>query len=251
MVWSFYSVAANQSHALFQAMRSGVTNLYYVSAADLRNEIQLNHQLNAGDEILNGFFQTFPGPTTRVGYWIRATVGQNRSYVAEVSATPNPRPIGTAGLTFVGMRPDSQAALLASSSQIFEALVDSAQPPTLVSDGFFARYDARGEVVMAQVDNLPSQTEPEEFLSIAAALRPAFGTAQHVGTPGLAAHLTSFIATDRAVVLIGEGPKTLDTGTSTFRLAIANAWAPDKLIYVADFLSTNALLGGRVTVVAP
>ena len=112
---AFYSVLADQSHVLLQAMRNGVTNVFYVSAANLRNEIQLNHPLNADDELLaSQVGGLIPGPTvSRIGYWIRPAVGQITSYVAEISATPNPLR-RLAGRHFADIRHDMQAALLDS-----------------------------------------------------------------------------------------------------------------------------------------
>ena len=250
---TFYSVLADHSKVLLQASRNGVTNVYYVSTTDLRNEIQLNHPLNAGDELIaSQVGGVITSPTvSRIGYWVRPAVGQVTSYVAELSATPNPRPIGSPGLHFVLMRHDNQAALLESPTQIFEALIDSAQPAQLVCDCFNPRYDSRGDAVAAQVDNLPSPTNPEEYLTVAAAVRPTFGTTQHVGTPDLGAHFASFTATDRAVVLIGEGPKILFPPPQTVHMALANVWMPDKLIYLADFQSPLSLKSGRALVVDP
>jgi hypothetical protein len=250
---TFYTVLADQSKVLLRASRGGVTNVYYVSTTNLRNEIKLNHALDPGDElIVSQVGGIVTGPDiTRIGYFVRPTVGQVRSYVAEISATSNPRPVGAPGLSFAVMRPDNQAVLLESSEQIFEALVDSAQPPQLVCDGFNARYDSRGEAVTTQVFNPVTPTNPEEYLSVAAAVRPTFGTTRQVGSPDKAAHFSNFTGGDRAIVLIGEGPKFLFPPLPTFRMALVNVWAPDKLIYLADFVSPINLRSGRALVVDP
>ena len=75
---TFYSVLADHSKVLFQASRNGVTNVYYVSTTDLRNEVQLNHPLNAGDELIaSQVGGVITSPTvSRIGYWVRPAVGQ-------------------------------------------------------------------------------------------------------------------------------------------------------------------------------
>ena len=52
-------------------------------------------------------------------------------------------------------------------------------------------------------------------------------------------------------MLIGEGPKILFPPPPTVHMALANAWAPDKLIYLADFMSPLNLKSGRALVVDP
>ena len=90
------------------------------------------------------------------------------------------------------------------------------------------------------------------YLTVAAAVRPNFGTDQQVGTPGLAALFTSFTGTDRAISVIGEGPKVQPVPpVQSVRLALANAWAPDKLLYVTDLLTSRNQKGSRATLVDP
>ena len=136
---------------------------------------------------------------------------------------------------------------------LVESLVDSGDPPLLVTDSldaFNARYDARGDAILAQVAH--EDPPGNEYLTVGATVRPAFGSTQHVGSPDMSVRFTNFIATDRAIAFIGEGPLDQTQPFHSVRIALANAWAPDKLLYLADFVSTTQTIrGGRVQVVDP
>lgn len=249
-----YVLAPDQSRIMLVAERDGVTNLYYVSTANPRNEIRLNHALDPGDEIVADVPRF--GPTPRVAYTTApGGTGTHKTYIAEISATPNPRRLGSDEFVIGDVRPDGQAVLLLGSlpSRIVEQQVDSAQTPTLVGDTedyFNMRYDARGDALVSQVSH--EVTPGTIYLTIAAAVSPTFGTTQHVGTPDEAALFTNFTGTDRAILLMGEGPQVQPVPpVQTFRMAIANAWAPDKLLYVTDLITPRILMGGRGRVVDP
>jgi hypothetical protein len=242
-----YAVSADQSKILLTASRGSVTNLYYVSAANLRNEIRLNHVLNAGDQLSSTAFQlgaTVGGSpdAARVAYTIQPTSGPVQSYIAEVSATPNPRVLAPPGLRVDTLRPDNAAVLLETESQTltglqtFEKVIGSPDPPVFVADGI-GGYDATGDVIFMNVFHdapLPVRTSGVVF-------RPAFGTTLPVGVAGQVTLLSSAIAAGSPVAYFGQAPSG---GARLFRLALVNAWAPDKLLYPADFFSTHTLAGG-------
>jgi len=244
-----YAVSADQSRILLNAKRAGVVNLYYVNPANPRNEIRLNHALNAGDQLFSTAFQfgnTVGGSpdAARVGYSIQPASGPVQSYIAEVSASPNARVLAPPGLRVDFLRPDNAAALLETESltgtdiQTFEKIIDSANLPTLVGDGFVSsQYDATGNAMFMTQFHDP----PQPVRTTGSAVRPGFGTTQPIGTPGQVTLLLSVSAADRGVALFGEAPSG---GAKLFRMALVNAWAPDKLLYLTDFLSTQALKGG-------
>jgi hypothetical protein len=88
------------------------------------------------------------------------------------------------------------------------------------------------------------------FLTQWAATRPTFGTTRQIGTPGKAALITSFTGASRAIALIGEGPEVQAVpSVQTVRLAVANVWAPDKLLYLTDLLTPRNLKSSRGMIV--
>jgi Big-like domain-containing protein len=249
-----YSVSSDQSKIVLQAGINAVSNLYYVSGASPGTEIQLTPQLDSLAEIVSSVARF--GNVNRVAYTVQAPVGPTGEFVAEISATPNPRPLfGAPGGVAEAIRPDGQAVLLSgfSAPGLLEVLVDSGQPPTVVDSAqlpFNVHYDERGDAVMAQVfHDTPSGAV---YVTIGTAGRPTFGTLQQVGTPDLAALITVLSATDRAIVVVGEGPKVQPVPpVQSVRLALANAWAPDKLLYVTDLLTSRNQKGSRAALVDP
>lgn len=242
-----YAISADQSRILLNALRAGVTNLYYVNPANPRNEIRLNHTLNVGDQLFGTAYQrgdTVGGSAdgARVGYSVQPTSGPLQSYIAEVSATPNARVLGPPGLRVSALRADNAAALLETDSQTgtdfqtFECVIDSAQTPALVADGIVGGYDATGDAVLTLIFH----DAPQPVRTTGAALRPTFGTTHPVGTPGQVTLLTDVSGMDRGIVVMGESPQA----ANIFRMALVNVRAPDKLLYLADFYSTQTLKGG-------
>ena len=252
-----YQVAADQSKiVLWAGDGSSFTSMYYVSATNPRTEIRLTQQLAPDDEIFSSVARF--DNANRIAYLVgslQAASAIGGNFVAEISATPNPRPVGPADLGIEGMRPDGQAVLMSRSQPLglFEVLIDSMAAPTLVGDTeeiFNVRYDDRGDALIGQVfhDNSPAPG----FLTVSAAVRPAFGATQQIGTPGKAALFTNFTATDRAIAIIGEGPEVQPVPpVQSFRIALATAWAPDKLLYVTDLLTPRNQKGSRAALVDP
>jgi hypothetical protein len=249
-----YQVSADQSKiVLWGGVNSTFTSLYYVSTANPRVEIRLSQQLGPDDEIISSLVRF--GNANRIVYSINSLQPILGNYVAEIGAAPNPRRLGPPGLAIDEIRPDGQALMMTRAQPLglFEVMIDSMAPPTLVGDTedvFNLRYDDRGDALIGQVfhDNSPGFG----FLTQAAAVRPNFGTTQHIGTPGKASIFTSFTATDRGITFIGEGPEVQPLPPEqTFRLALANAWAPDKLLYVTDLLTLRSLKGARAAAVDP
>ena len=247
-----YSLAPDQSKIMLAAGINSITNLYYVSPADPGNEVRLNQQLDPGATIVADVVQF--ANANRVAYLVDSAVPPNGNFIAEIGATPNPRPVGPAGaFTVEAIRPDGQVVLFSRAAPlgIFEAQVDSNAAPTLVGDTedyFNFRYDDRGDALIAQ----DFHNVGNGYLTVAAAVRPTFGTIQHVGTPGKAALFTNFTGTDRAIAIIGEGPQVQPVPpVQSFRVALANAWAPDKLLYVTDLFTLRTLKGSRAALVDP
>ena len=253
-----YWVSPDQSKLVLYARREDSINLFYVSMADPRNEIRIHDELEPNDEIVSSVVQFgTPGGTARVAYSVSAeSVPILKNFVAEVSATPNRRALAPDGFLVEGMRPDGQAVALSGppGMGLVEQVVDSGLPPALIGDGleyFNVRYDARGDAIFSQVTN-PLPTPGDFYLSIGTAVRPAFGTIQHAGTPGTAALITNFTGVDRAIAIIGERPPVQPTPpVRSAPIAIVNAWAPDKLLYLSDLLTPQVLRSGRAQVVSP
>jgi hypothetical protein len=134
-----------------------------------------------------------------------------------------------------GFRPDGGALTYTKSGQVMEAAVDGSTPDQLIGAGIRASYDSTGNIVLLQ-QQLASGGIPTTYPALAVSVRGTFGTTQAVGTPVLAAHYVDVSGFDRGVAIIGEGPTT-GTPPTTAKLALINAMAPDKLIYLADFPS--------------
>jgi hypothetical protein len=253
----FYWVLEDQPRIVLFARRNDVINLYHVSPANPRNETRLNHLLAPGDVIVSSVVQLRSPPggslQARVAYSVRPEgILEAASYIAEIDPGPAPRRVGPPGYLVENIRPDGQAVLLSGVTGMVESLVDSTEAPVQVTDSLDAsnaRYDDRGDAILTQVfhENPPGNF----FVTVGAMARPAFGTTQHVGTPDRAAIFTNFLATGRAIAFIGEGPEVQPPIVRSFRIALVNAWAPDKLLYLADFVSTQPIRGGRLQVVDP
>ena len=217
--------------------RSGST---IVDALHLQTELPVSHTLGIGETLLESTISLPAGSGGELAGKSRrlhdadALLGF-RTYVAEVSATPNPRVVASSGARVIGFRPDNAALLFSRSGSVFESVIDSTTPEALVGAGGSGWYDSTGNVVLLK-QFLPSGGNPASYPALAAAVRGAFGTTQPVGTSVLAAHYVNVTAFDRAVVLMGEGSIT-GAAPSSARLALVNALAPDRLLYLADFQS--------------
>ncbi|HKT73570.1 MAG TPA: hypothetical protein VJQ47_11810, partial [Steroidobacteraceae bacterium] len=220
---SDYAVSQDQTRILLQAKRGGADGLYFVDATHLQTELLINQ---VGQTVVASTISLPPGnggsPTNaRVAYtdFLTANV-----YVAEVSAVPNPRLAAASGHV-IGLRPDDGAVLYWSSTNVFEATIDSGSPQ-LVGGGGNGWYDSTGNIVLLH-QSLPSGP------ALASTYRGSFGSTQPVGTPGMAANYTNASGFDRAVALIGEGPGP--TPPASVHLALVNALAPSNLFYLAAF----------------
>jgi hypothetical protein len=246
---SDYAISANQGSILIQGNRGGRQGLFFIDARQLQTELQVSHTLAFGESIAASTI-TLTGGTIggsvgqRVGYTVRTALLTNRAYVAEVSTTPNPREVATSA-EVVGLRPDDGALLYAKSGQIYERDLASGAD-ALVAAGGTAWYDSTGNIVLVQQAQFSGLT-PYPVLVVTT--RGAFGTTQAVGTPAQAARLSEVSGFDRGVALLAEGSPTSPTPARA-RIALVNALAPDKLLYLADFQSPLQLTSSPAQVVA-
>jgi hypothetical protein len=243
-----YSISADQSSILIQANRSGRTGLFYIDARQLRVETQVNHTLGFDESIVASTISPMGGTIGggmggRVGYTVRTPL--LRAYVAEVSTTPNPREIAT-DAQVIGLRPDDGALLYLQSSQIYERDLASNGTDTNVAAGGSAWYDSTGNIVLVQQAQFAGGS-PYPVLGVTT--RGAFGTTRLVGTPAQAAKFNEVSGFDRGVALFAEGSPGGAAPTRA-RVALVNALAPDKLLYLADFETPLQLTSSPVVVVA-
>lgn len=247
----YYSFSANQSSILIEANRGGRKGLFFIDARQLQTEIQVNQTLAFGESLGSSTLSSTGGTIgggigQRVGYTVDRTVPLPTRvlYVAEVSATPNPRELTTVE-NVVGQRPDDGALLYAKSGQIFERDLTSGAD-AMVAPGGTAWYDSTGNIVLVQ-QALFSNLTP--YPALAVTTRGAFGDSHPVGTPAQAARLTEVSGFDRGVAVLAEGPPGGATPARA-RVALVNALAPDKLLYLADFESPLQLTSSPAQVVA-
>lgn len=246
-----YSIAANQISILIDANRGGRQALFFIDARQLQAETQVSHPLALGESISASTISLGGGTIgggvgQRVGYTV-GIASLTRAYVAEISATPNPREVATAAKV-VGLRPDDNALLYWKGGQIYEHdLVTVGAADTIVAAGATAWYDSTGNIVLVQQAQFVDLATPYPVL--AATTRGAFGTAQTLGTPGQAARLSEVSGFDRGVALMAEGsPQAAPPARA--RIALVNALAPDKLLYLGDFESPLQLTSSPALVVA-
>jgi hypothetical protein len=242
-----YAVAPNQSRIVLEATRDQRLGVFFIDPATPGTEVRLNHDLN--------FFEALVGSTVglaigagqstgleRVGYTVRNFLAAtNSAYVAEVSATPNPRVVATGGASAVGFRADNDAMLYEKGSQIYEAVIDSTAPQEIVGSGVSGVYDSVGDTLVLRL------LSPNNAPALAAATRGAFGVTAGIGTPGQAAWFSDFSAAGRAVLLIGEGPP--GGAPRLVRITLVNARAPDKVLPLADFDTPIDLTSGEARIV--
>ena len=239
-----YSIAANQTSIVIRANRGGREGLFFIDARQLQTETQVSHTLAFGETIGGSTIASTGGTVgggvgQRVGYMV-----STRVYVAEVSATPNPRQVAT-GQEVVGLRPDDGALLYANGGQIFERDLGTGAD-AMVAPGATAWYDSTGNIVLIR-QALFSGATPYPVLT--ATTRGAFGSAQTLGTPAQAARLSEVSGFDRGVAVLAEGPPAGATPTRA-RIAVVNAIAPDKLLYLSDFESPLQLTSSPAVVVS-
>jgi hypothetical protein len=246
-----YAVASDQGRILLRANRNGRVGLYFVNPSQLQTEVRVSQALGLTETILESTTSLVPGAGgsvlgQKVAYTVQSALTFS-TWVADVSATPNPHLVATGGARVRGFRPDNASLLYARAGQIYEATLDGSVSDQLVGAGAAAWYDSTGNIVLLQ-QFLPSGGTPATYPALAAAVRGAFGATQPLGTPVLAAHFVDISGFDRAVAVIGEGPTT-GAAPASARLAAVNAMAPDKLLYLSDFPSPLQLPSGAVQIV--
>lgn len=244
-----YSIAADQSSMVIHANRGGRQGIFFIDARQLQTETQLSHTLAFGESISASTISLTGGTIggavgQRVGYTVRTPLLSTRVYVAEVSLTPNPREVATAA-EVVGLRPDDGALLYAKGGQIYERDLVAGGTDAIVAAGGTGWYDSTGNIVLVQQAQFAGLTP---YPVLAATTRGAFGTAQPLGTPGQAARLSEVSGFDRGVAVIAEGPPSSATPARA-RLALVNALAPDRLLYLSDFETPLQLTSSPAVVV--
>jgi hypothetical protein len=244
-----YAISANQSSILIRANRGGRQGLFFIDARQLQTETQVSHTLAFGESIGASTISSTGGTIgggvgQRVGYTVRTALLATSTYVAEISTTPNPREVATSS-EVVGLRPDDGALLFARSGQIFERDLTGGTD-TMVAAGGTAWYDSTGNIVLVQQAQFSGLTP---YPVLAVTTRGTFGTTQAVGTPAQAARLSEVSGFDRGVAVLAEGPPG-GTTPARARVALVNALAPDRLLYLADFQSPLQLTSSPAQVVS-
>ncbi|HEY0687392.1 MAG TPA: Ig-like domain-containing protein [Steroidobacter sp.] len=244
-----YSVSANQLSILIHANRGGRQGIFFIDARQLQTETQVSHTLAFGESISASTISLTGGTIgggagQRVGYTVRTPLLSTRAYVAEVSTTPNPREVSSTA-EVVGLRPDDGAVLYARSGQIYERDLTGGAD-TIVAAGGMGWYDSTGNIVLVQQAQFSGLT-PYPVLGVTT--RGAFGTTQLVGTPAQAARMSEVSGFDRGVAVLAEGSPTGATPVRA-RIALVNALAPDRLLYLAEFDSPLQLTSSPAQVVA-
>jgi Tol biopolymer transport system component len=256
-----YAIAPDQSRALIRANRGGREGLYFINASQLQTEVKVSHALAQNEQILESTLGLAPGVggsvlVQRVAYTTKTTtiLGVPLAYtiyVADVSATPNPRSVATYAsgpLRVVGLRPDDGALLYAKDGQILETVLDGSSSPQTVGAGIDAWYDSTGNIALLK-QSLPSGGTPPTYNALAVSTRGSFGSTLPLGTPAAAASYFDLSGFNRGVAVLGEGPTT-GAAPARARLAVVNAVAPDKLLYLTDFQSPLQLTSAAAQVVS-
>jgi Bacterial Ig domain len=247
-----YGVSPDQARVLLQANRGGRVGLYFIDARHLQTEVQVSHVLAPGDRITDSTLThnggTVSSPSLqRVAYTVQAFLDSTfNTYVADLSATPNPRLVASK-TQVIGLRPDDAAVLYFDSLKVKENSIGAGTTDQLVEAGSNAWYDSTGNIVLIQ-RSLPAGGSAS-YQALAVTTRGTFGTSVPLGTPGMAALYFDVSGFDRGVVLVGEGATTGPAPSST-RVALVNALAPDKLFYLTDQTSPQHLTSPSMRVVA-
>ncbi len=250
---SAYSVSPDQSRILIQAVRSGRLGLFYIDPQHLQTEIQVSLPPGVGNVIAGSTIDLPPGrggatSGERVAYTVEvaetsAVVG---TYVAEVSATPNPRLVAAAGQA-LGFRPDDAAILYTKGAEVFESVIDSGTADAIVGGGINGWYDSTGNIVALEQFLASSGSSP--YPALASTFRGSFGTTQPVGLAAMATQYINVTGFDRGVVIIGQNPITASAPAST-QLELVNALAPADLLPLASFQSPLQLTSDTAQVVS-
>jgi hypothetical protein len=259
-----YAVASDQSRILIRANRLGSEGLYFIDPAQVQTEVRVSHALAVDETLLESTTGLPPGlggseRAQRVAYTTKtdprppqAPLPVYATYVAEVSATPNPRVVTSSdgSITKVlGLRPDDRALLYTRGSQIYEVEFDpQGTSDVLVGGGAEAWYDSTGGIVLLK-QFLPSGGSPPTYPALAVAVRGSFGTTRPLGTAAMAAAFMENNSFHRGVTIIGEGGTT-GSLPSNARLALVNAAAPDELMYLTNFQSPIQLTTSSAQVVS-
>jgi hypothetical protein len=217
----------------------------------------VSQTLGYGDSITNSTLDLDGGtisnaPLTRVAYTVKTDgvpplPDTFKAYVADVSATPNPRLV-MADANAIGLRPDDATLLYLEGLKIKENSIGGGTSDQLIEAGSKAWYDSTGNIVLVQ-QFLPSGGSPASYPALAVTTRGAFGSSHPLGTPGLAAHYVNVSGFDRGVVVIGEGTTTGAVPTNP-KAVLVNALAPDRLLYLSDNGSPQQLTSPSTRVVS-
>lgn len=233
-----YAISADQARVLLRANRAGRIGLYFVDARQLQTEVRVSQSLGFADAILSTN-TVWAAPLQHVAYSAQIN-GSTGTYIADLSATPNPRAVPGAARA-IALRPDDASLLyLKGSSQIWENSIGGSTSDQLVEAGTDAWYDSTGNIVLVKQLLL--------YPTLVVASRGSFGSSSPLGTPGLAADYINVSGFDRAVVILGEGPASGPAPASP-RLALVNALAPDKLFYLSANGSPQQLTSPSARVV--
>jgi hypothetical protein len=246
-----YSVALDQSRIAEQANRSGGVGLFFIDPSHLGVEMQINQTLSFGQSIPLGSSTIGLAPglggspnLKRVAYRVENPANAPPAdidgvYVAEVSATPNPRSVVRLD-EVIGLRPDDAALLYTDNAQVFEAVIDSGTPGQQLGLGIKGWYDSTGGIVLLQ-NPLSLGAPLASGSTLSATVRGSFGTTQQVGTSSMAAYYVDVSGfSQAAVAIIGEGPATGAVPTAA-TLEIVNALAPAAVYRMTPYQSPLAL----------
>jgi hypothetical protein len=245
-----YGISPDQTRVLIQANRGGRVGLYFIDARQLQTEVQVSRALDPGDFIYDSTLTRNGGtvsgaPLQRVAYTVQTLAHIFNTYIADLSATPNPRLVASDAQA-IGLRPDDAALLYLKGLQISENSIGGGTADQAVEAGSNAWYDSTGNIVLIQ-RFLPAGGS-SSYPALAVTTRGTFGTSVPVGTPGMAAPYVDVSGFDRGVVVVGEGPTT-GPAPSSARLALINALAPGKLFYLTDQTSPQQLTSPSMRVV--
>jgi len=243
-----YSVASDQSRIAEQANRNGGVGLFFIDPAHLQVENQINQMLSFGQSIPAMGSSTIGLPPglggspdlKRVAYRVQNPTNAPPSdvdgvYVAEVSATPDPRSVIRLDQV-IGFRPDDDALLYTDNAQVFEAVIDSGNQGQQLGVGTNGWYDSTGNIVLLQNSLTPGAPLASGSM-LSATVRGSFGTMQQVGTSSMATYYVDISGFPQAAAaIIGEGPTTGGVPT-TARLGIVNALAPAAVYHMTQFQS--------------
>lgn len=248
---SAFAVSPDQTRILLEANRSGRVGVYFVDASHPQAESLVSRAMAFGQSIQNTSVGLPPGKggsttVARFAYAVNAgTLDPINNpagiYVAEVSASPNPRLAAQgAGLQVLGLRPDDAAILYTDTATVTETVIDTPGSEAL-GGGNAGWYDSTGNIALLQ------QSVP--YTVLAATSRGSFGTTNRVGTQSLAVIYSDVSGFVDGVAIIGQGP-TSGTPPATATLQIVNALAPQGVLQLASFQSPLQLTSYSSKVVA-